>query len=223
MSSNLTTRKPRSRRPKLEEHAAIEKLRNISSLVYQRRFLKDHERKRASEALALMAAEPIDDKYQRFLFNVKRESKLENSAPLATLCAIALGKDVIKSAKEDILMNLPQKIAALEADLVNDVLKGDLANTKETAFQTPSELSHDIFAHDRESVPLDLQLGELIDFLREYEGLDKTLRMSFPLSGHPLPSIYFASQQPGYADAKVEFSQPLATTFIRHVMKRRQL
>jgi hypothetical protein len=93
----------------------------------------------------------------------------------------------------------------------------------ETAFQTPSELSHDFFTRDRESLPLDLQLGELIDFLREHEGLDKNVRMNCPLSGHPLPSICLGSQQPGYADAKIEFSQPLATTFIRYVMKRRQL
>jgi hypothetical protein len=133
MSSNLTTKKtkkPRSRQPKLEERAAIEKIRQISSLVHRRGYLKEHEKKRANEALALMATEPRDDDYQRFLFNVERHSKPENGAPLAMLCAIALGKNVIKSARQHILMDLPQKIAGLEADLVNDVLRGDVTNTK---------------------------------------------------------------------------------------------
>lgn len=85
--------------------------------------------------------------------------------------------------------------------------------------ETPLGLSHDSSAHNCESIPLGLQLGDLIGFLPELVGLDKTLQMSCPLSSHLLLFLYFGFQHFGYTKVKVEFSQLLATTFIRYVME----
>lgn len=105
-----------------------------------------------------------------------------------------------------------------------DIIQGTNTNISlETASQIPADLPHHIFAHNRKSLPLEFQLRDLVDFLHEHEGPEKILQMNCPLSGHPLPSIYLGYQQSGYANAKIEFSQPLATTFIAYVMNRRQV
>ncbi|KAJ5369985.1 uncharacterized protein N7496_006077 [Penicillium cataractarum] len=270
MSANLrtTTKKPRVRPPKLDENSAIEKLQTVSLLVNKRGCLQGWEVERASSAVALIKKEAnVNDIYQQFLQNVQRHSKPKNAAPLARLCAIALGKDAIKNARKHVFLNLPEKIAALEDSLVNDALKDDVEKNADadqlynrhtashgqglerqisspegayafnkqkmqntntrivlgSGLEVSSTLPPTIFADDRDSVPLDLQLRDLIDFLYELEGPNHTLRMRCPLSGHPLPSIYLGTQQFGHASAKLEFSQPLATTFMRYMMKRRQL
>lgn len=107
---------------------------------------------------------------------------------------------------------------------INNIIQG--TNTKislEPASRIPADLPHHAFAQDRKSLSLELRLRDLLDFLTEHENPDHHLKMICPFSGHPLPSIYLGSQHPGYANAKLEFSQPLATAFIRYVMNRRQV
>jgi hypothetical protein len=126
VNPGTTTKKRRVRPPKLDECSAIEKLQAASSLVDKRGCLQGWEIERASSAVVLMKKEAdVKDIYQQFLQNVQRHSKPQNAAPLARLCAIALGKDAIKNARKQVVLNLPEKIAALEDSLVNNALKSD--------------------------------------------------------------------------------------------------
>ena len=268
MSTNLFSTNPKPRRknhPQLNENDAVRKLQETSLLIDKLGHFKDHQDKRAKEAISLLEVESNSkNNYQQFLLNLRRHVKPENWRPLVKLCAIALGKNAIKYARQHVLSNLPGMIGDLEDKLVNDVLEGKLqvpgqscshlsesskqtyqeqiispdgtctskANCRkstntifllETASQIMQGPPHHALVHDRESLPLEFQLRDLVDFLQEHEGLNTILQMNCPLSGHPLPSVFLGYQQSGHANAKLEFSQPLATTFIRYVMNRRQI
>ncbi|KAJ5642252.1 hypothetical protein N7490_006252 [Penicillium lividum] len=114
-----------TRRQDLNENDAVKKLQEKSSLVDKLGHFKDHQDKRAKEAIALLEAESNSkDNYQQFLLNLGRHVKPENWRPLVKLCAIALGKNAIKYARQHVLSNLPEKIGEVQDKLVNDVLKG---------------------------------------------------------------------------------------------------
>ena len=98
-----------------------------------------------------------------------------------------------------------------------------------SGFQPASSVPPHFLTHDLGSVPLSLQVKDLVQFLLDFQGPDKQLNMDCPLVGHPLPSIYFRLDSPENTDgpspvldARVEFSQELATMFIQYVMKHRQ-
>jgi hypothetical protein len=70
------------------------------------------------------------------------------------------------------------------------------------------------------SVSLDLNVKDLVDFIGEYYENDYPLKMECSLFGDPLPCIRLISKQSEDLNARMEFSQQLATIFIQYVMKR---
>jgi hypothetical protein len=71
-----------------------------------------------------------------------------------------------------------------------------------------------------QSVSLNLQLRDLVAFLQRYQESNQQLQMECPFFGDPLPFIQFRLGQQADHQAKLEFSQPLATLFIQYIMNR---
>ncbi|KAL4766957.1 hypothetical protein BDW60DRAFT_201164 [Aspergillus nidulans var. acristatus] len=169
--------------------------------------------------------------------------------PMVYLCAAALGFSVISNMRESVRIDLPYEIEARKETFLNPNLlclaypdgvpvptqTNDSAHQITSTAHPPEErdtTSPDITslttrqtnpAHTikhLQSVSLNLQLRDLIEFLQKYETSNQQLQMECPFIGDPLPFIRFDFGQQAELHATLEFSQPLATLFIQYVMSR---
>ncbi|KAK5312503.1 hypothetical protein LTR93_011302 [Exophiala xenobiotica] len=235
-----------SRSSSMSITAAMQNLRDAAKAIEQREGVKPHVERRVKEALTLLAkgtapqalGARAQSTYLDFLKKVQKVASLS----MAVLCVIGLGKSRIGFLRDKVRLGLPYEIRESIAMLDNghsslqehqeiqgrvdeDQLPQSQVNVETPGFTSTLKNLETIATTDdqsTDSVPLDLTLLQLIQFLQNHMRSDVKLRMICPLYGIPLPTIQIRSQAPTALDIKVEFGLRSSEALIRHVLMSRE-